>query len=87
LKEAKMVREKKYSWYEYFAKHGKGSTDQQAADCAREAGIASKRAERYEAEAAKAPDKKTKCWYEERARRAHDRAEYLDAKGTYGDSN
>lgn len=82
-----MARKKKYSWNEYFAKHGKGSTEREASDCARESGIAAGKAERYEAEAATAADKKTKRWYEERAQRARDRAEYMDAKGKYGDSS
>jgi len=80
-----MPREKKYSWYDYFSKHGKGSTEAEAVDCAREAGIAEEKTERYLAEAAQTSDKSRKEWLEERARRAREREEYMDAKGTYGD--
>jgi hypothetical protein len=36
-------------------------------------------------ESAQTSDKSRKEWLEERARRARERAEYMDAKGTYGD--
>ncbi|MCK4392474.1 hypothetical protein KAX17_06175 [Candidatus Bipolaricaulota bacterium] len=81
------MRKKTYSWYNYFSKHGKGSTEAEAANCEREAKMAEKKAERYLAEAAQTTDKSRQRWLEERARRALDRAEYMDAKGTYGDSD
>lgn len=76
---------RKYSWYEYYAKNGKGATPEQSSNWAREARVSEERIQRYLAEAAQTTNPTYRKQLEERIAHERDRAEQFDAMATYGD--